>query len=325
MYAGNAIKVYGEDAAAASVAFKILDSRHYAANSIAYRMGYNPDTLSAADKNLIYKEIDIRTSDALGLEDLYEHKDLLDQQELTILKEKLECFEPQKNSEKHLTHIDETSKAQASAESTATASVEETEPIERKIENAESEISITANPPPFDPKGPKEKEDEKQDFENTLNQNKEYKDCKNKLNEIEKELSDLKAKDYENAYSNMKDIEKNELEASRTYEQIRQNHTDIDKIADNLKIDKNYVQQVKEYVFLKEHQLIGGKRRFDPNLNIAENWNRLINNKFLKSDLEWFLHEFSEYILSESHQHIDHNTIHSYAAGIHNWVGMLSK
>lgn len=136
-------------------AYKILNARHQAANSLAYRMGYDLRNLSAKDRSLIFKEIDSRTKDTFGLKDLYDHKDLLNDKELNILKERLECFES----------TEKTDLALAQNESTAVAPHEETEPIEPS-QNVQQEVSITASPPPLEPKEPKQKEESATDSQN---------------------------------------------------------------------------------------------------------------------------------------------------------------
>ncbi|CAN5126141.1 hypothetical protein BH09DEP1_BH09DEP1_5120 [soil metagenome] len=146
-------------------AFKILDARHHVAHSLAYRMGYNPKELSAHDKSLLYKAIDSKTKDSFGLQDLYEHKDLLKDTELNKLKEKLECFEGQQKTKDSLAKS-APEVAQINHESTAVAPQEETESIERPIESAQQASLITANPPPLEPQDPQEKDDGTKEIEN---------------------------------------------------------------------------------------------------------------------------------------------------------------
>jgi hypothetical protein len=148
-----------------SEAFKILEARHYAANSLAYGMGYDLKSLSAHDKNLIYGEINIKTRDSYGHADLLAHKDLLSKGEVNTLKEKLECFEPQKTSEQHLTQKNAHA-MQETIENTGVAPHEETEPIEPPSQIAQQESSITASPPPLDPKEPKQKKESATDSQN---------------------------------------------------------------------------------------------------------------------------------------------------------------
>lgn len=142
-------------------AMKILEARDYAFKSISYRMGYDPKKLSGNDRSLIYKEIDNRTRNSFGLQVIFDHKDLLTDHELITLKEKLECFEAQQKIDNPTLAA-----AQSNNESTAVAPHEETEPIEPPSQIAQQESSITASPPPLEPKEPKEK-DEKTNSQNT--------------------------------------------------------------------------------------------------------------------------------------------------------------
>lgn len=299
-------------------AFKILDGRHHAANSLAFRMGLDLKTLSTHDKNLIYKEIDSKTKDSWGLQDLYEHKDLLTDKDLTKLKEKLECFEIKQKIENSPSKA-----AQLNNENTAIAPHGETEPIERPVEVIQQESSITASPPPLEPKEPKEKEDEKQDFENTLNKNKEYSDSSKQLNKLKEKTPDTKIKDHWEENINIETIEKLDLRAKNLYENIRNNKTDILDTAKNLNLKQGIVEKVKNHVFYNKHNLHNGRQRLSPDLNIAETWQRIVDNKFSRTDIEWFLHEFCESILTEAHPEAQHSLLHEFASQIHNWSELL--
>lgn len=170
-------------------AFKILDARHQAANSLAYRMGYDLKNLSVKDRSLIFKEIDSRTKDTFGLKDLYEHKDLLNDKELNILKERLECFES----------TEKTDLALAQNENTGVAPHEETEPIEPS-QNVQQEVSITASPPPLEPKEPRKKEksqsnspnDQSAKIDNQRNSIKESKIYKESLEQLSQNANRFK-------------------------------------------------------------------------------------------------------------------------------------
>lgn len=300
-----------------SDALKVMEARHQAINSLAYRMGYDPKNLSAHDKALLYKAIDHKTKNKDGLWTMIAHKDLLNEQELASLKGKLECFKAQ------LLTTDN--------KSTAVAPHATVEATEIPAEDAQHESSITASPPPLKPEEPEEKEKAKQnpqnkkstnEYEDKLKNNNEYKECLQKLNEIKKELSDKKVEDYFNVNC---DWEKVDIEANKLYEQIRNNPNDIQKVANNLKILEKYAQQVKDHIFYKKHQLDHGIDNFYPDKNIGEAWQRLVSNKYVKSDLEWFLHELAESSLTNEFPNCNQRDIHSYVMGIHNWEAMLIR
>lgn len=187
---------------------------------------------------------------------------------------------------------------------------------------AESEVASPPGPNLNDPQNEKKEANKKEKFGVSLQTDKEYSDCLEKINEIKKGTPDIKIKDHETLDVN---YQKLETKASKLYESIRNDYSDIEKVSSNLRIDKNYTERVKDYVFFKRHNLRDGYRRLDPSLNIAEGWKRLADNNYSKTDLEWFLHEFAESRLSEKYIDAGHDEIHSFVSNIHDWVAMLHK
>lgn len=106
------------------------------------------------------------------------------------------------------------------------------------------------------------------------------------------------------------------------YEEIRNASNDIIIIAKNTGIDTDIIRQVKEHVFIKEHVLWDGIRRFDPEINMANAWERLASNTFLKSDLEFLKHEFAESILMGKHD-VSWRNAHDITNKVYNWVAYL--
>ncbi len=153
-------------------------------------------------------------------------------------------------------------------------------------------------------------------FEGQLTQDKDYMDCLERIKEIKKEVPDLKVKDHINIDA---DIQALDREASQLYEQVRADKVDIEKVSENLRIEKKWVERVKEHVFYNKHNLDEGLNRFAPDKNIAESWERLVNNSFGKGDLEWFMHEFAESKLTENFPELTNRELHTYVDGIHNW------
>lgn len=70
-------------------------------------------------------------------------------------------------------------------------------------------------------------------------------------------------------------------------------------------------------IFLKD-LFRDGFRRCDPNLDIADAWNRLISNKYLTTDLDWFVHEYPESLIMVDHT-IDWRTAHDIVNNIFKW------
>ena len=63
--------------------------------------------------------------------------------------------------------------------------------------------------------------------------------------------------------------------AKMYYEEIRSIHSDVQKIAENTGFTKHQIMLVRNYLFVDEHELEDGIRRFDESFEIAESWRRL--------------------------------------------------
>lgn len=86
--------------------------------------------------------------------------------------------------------------------------------------------------------------------------------------------------------------------AEQYYESVRKMKTDYKKIALNTGLDANEIKRIKNYLFVNEHKLITGKKRFDPDYMIAESWRRLIEGKGIQPhDLTMLNHEILEHKL----------------------------
>lgn len=86
--------------------------------------------------------------------------------------------------------------------------------------------------------------------------------------------------------------------AKQYYESVRKMKTDYKKIALNTGLDANEIKRIKNYLFVNEHKLITGKKRFDPDYMIAESWRRLIEGKGIQPhDLTMLKHEMLEHKL----------------------------
>lgn len=86
--------------------------------------------------------------------------------------------------------------------------------------------------------------------------------------------------------------------AERYYESVRKMKTDYKKIALNTGLDANEIKRIKDYLFINKHELITGKKRFDPDYMIAESWRRLIEGKGIQPhDLTMLNHEILEHKL----------------------------
>ena len=86
------------------------------------------------------------------------------------------------------------------------------------------------------------------------------------------------------------------LHAEKYYEEIRKNHSDVKRIAKNTGYRVEQILMIKHYLFLDEHELDGGYRRFDVSFEIAESWQRLaFDPEHIKPhDLTLIRHEMME-------------------------------
>lgn len=87
------------------------------------------------------------------------------------------------------------------------------------------------------------------------------------------------------------------------YNEIRAMTTDVYKIAMNTGIAISEIERIKRYLFLDEHKLITGVKRFDPSFEIAQSWQRLMSagGKDIKPhDITLIKHELYEEALVKS-------------------------
>ena len=85
-----------------------------------------------------------------------------------------------------------------------------------------------------------------------------------------------------------------EQHAVRYYESVRHMKTDTHKISKSTGISKEKLDKIKNHVFVNEHELLDGKRRFDPDYEIAQSWQRLINGDYKEQDIVLLKHEYAE-------------------------------
>jgi len=83
--------------------------------------------------------------------------------------------------------------------------------------------------------------------------------------------------------------------AEREYGLIRKMSTDVKRIAKATGYPENVIQQIKNYLFIDEHDLGGGViKRFDPDYMIAQSGQRLYEGHPEKHDLILLQHEIME-------------------------------
>ncbi len=85
------------------------------------------------------------------------------------------------------------------------------------------------------------------------------------------------------------------------YDEIRADHTDIEKIAKNISKNPKIVSRVKNHIFYMEHDIIymdvAQKKRLDADPEIVNSWSRMTLGDFVEADMKLFRHEQMESIL----------------------------
>lgn len=108
----------------------------------------------------------------------------------------------------------------------------------------------------------------------------------------------------------LKALEESEIE----YERIRNDTTDINKIATTLKKSEQIVGRVKNHVFFDEHEIHYHDNsvrhgRLDPDPEIVNAWDRLASDLCIHSDYEFFAHEEHESLI-EKRDGLTYNEAH---------------
>ena len=108
--------------------------------------------------------------------------------------------------------------------------------------------------------------------------------------------------------------------ADRYYEEIRQRTSDVKVIAQNSGFSEGDITNIKEHIFIKEHELDVGKplRRFFEDYDIAISWQRLIEGKAIREmDMVLLNHELLELnLMSEG---LSYDEAHALAESKYNY------
>lgn len=85
-----------------------------------------------------------------------------------------------------------------------------------------------------------------------------------------------------------------EKHAVQYYESVRHMKTDTQKISAATGISRDKIDKIKNHVFITEHDLLTGHKRFDSSYDMAQSWQRLINGDFKEQDIVLLKHEYAE-------------------------------
>lgn len=114
--------------------------------------------------------------------------------------------------------------------------------------------------------------------------------------------------------------------AEKYYEAVRNRSTDreVVRIAKNTNFPVEDVRRVYFHVFENYYDLEGGKKRFDPDYDMAQSWSRLFEGKHIqKHDLTLLHHELMESGLMQ--QGMDYDTAHKITQEKYDYLGDLIK
>ncbi len=120
--------------------------------------------------------------------------------------------------------------------------------------------------------------------------------------------------------------------AERYYESVRKMKTDVRNIAQNTGFSEEDISQIKNHVFVDEHDLGGDvPERFYPNYAMSQSWQRLIDGKNIqKHDITLLNHEKMEsklmklgYSQKEAHEFTE--KVYNYAKESREYYAEINK
>lgn len=114
--------------------------------------------------------------------------------------------------------------------------------------------------------------------------------------------------------------------AEQYYESVRKRNTDreIVRIAKNTGFSQDDIRAVYLHVFENYYDLEGGRKRFDPDYDMAQSWSRLFDGKNIqKHDITLLNHELMESKLMAKGK--DYDTAHKITQEKYDYLGELIK
>lgn len=136
-----------------------------------------------------------------------------------------------------------------------------------------------------------------------------------RFKELEGKVDTTRLGSYlDNPNSGLKEVE----QAEKMWQGFRSRSDDIEKIAKNTGFSEECIKEIKLHVFYKTLIKRYEIAPFDADYDIAQAWNRLINNQFVKSDLELLRHELAESMLMNN-QAMAYDPAHELVEKFFNW------
>ena len=119
-------------------------------------------------------------------------------------------------------------------------------------------------------------------------------------------------------------FERKERQAKQFYEEVRNDKSDIAKIAANTGFSEKRIQKIKEHIFINSHVLDDGNRRFDEDYDIAVAWKRLTEGKGMDRDILLLKHEYLESCLERKYN-LTYREAHALADRKYAWDAEMEK
>lgn len=111
--------------------------------------------------------------------------------------------------------------------------------------------------------------------------------------------------------------------ADLMYEEIRKRTTDCKKISQNTIFTEKAVAEIKDHMFVKKHRFADGSvRRFDPDFEQAQAWDRLFHGNHTEVDEMMLKHEYVELTQMRLYNMV-YEDAHEIANTKHNWFKSL--
>ncbi len=112
--------------------------------------------------------------------------------------------------------------------------------------------------------------------------------------------------------------------AIRYYGLVRSMTNDCRRIAQNTGYRKQDIERIKNHVFYEQHELEDGLCTFDPDYEMAQSWQRLIEGvNIQKRDIVLLHHEFLESLYMA--EGIKYDEAHEKAQEIYNYAAALRE
>lgn len=119
-----------------------------------------------------------------------------------------------------------------------------------------------------------------------------------------------------------------EKHANLYYEEIRNRkpYSDAKKIASHIsEFNEEQVEEIRQHMFIKEQPRMGTMKRFDPDYDQAQVWQRLVEgNNIKKSDITMLKHEYMELTIMKE-TGCTYEEAHNQANEVYNWFKEMIK